>query len=103
MKQYSISELESMNVSKGEIFKELTNEGTTFDYALPQNWLDELANYCKKYIPTVTYNMILSTVVWGYGEGDYFGHPITCCKEVERAIQYKKHSLHLIDLQRSRL
>ena len=76
--QETYETLTNMNVSKDDIFKELS---ITFDYALPQDWVDRLAM-----LSPVTYRMILSTTVWGYPPGNIMGIPITCCIEVQQAI-----------------
>ena len=68
-----------MNVTKERIFKGVD---FTFDYALPQTWLDSLAD--KIYSPS--YNVILSTTVWAYPPGNFFGIPVTACVEVQQAI-----------------
>ncbi len=68
-----------MKVSKGDIFEGLE---VTFDYALPQGWLDSLAD--RPYSPS--YNVILSTTVWAYPPGFFSGIPVTCCIEVQQAI-----------------
>ena len=76
--QETYETLTNMNVSKDDIFKELS---ITFDYALPQDWLYNLASLSK-----VTYGMILSTTVWAYPPGNIMGIPITACVEVQAAI-----------------
>jgi hypothetical protein len=77
--QETYETLTNMNVSKDDIFKELS---ITFDYALPQDWLDMLAN-----LPGApSYDAILSTTVWGYPPGNIMGIPITACIEVQAAI-----------------
>lgn len=80
----TIDELIAAAVTKGDVFKDL---GMTYDYAVPQPWLDAFADWCK-YCPMtnitrVTYSLILSTTVWVYppiGKGQC--GPMTCCSEV---------------------
>lgn len=52
----------------------------TFDYALPQPWLNAFDRHCKEHCTNVTYDLIRSTCVWGYGQ-DKSG-PVTACFEV---------------------
>ena len=77
--QESMEVLESLNVTKEQLFKEMT---ITFDYALPQDWLNALAS-----LPGApSYNTIISTTVWAYPPGLFAGIPVTCCIEVQQAI-----------------
>ena len=80
--QETFETLQSLKMSRWDIFKELS---ITFDYALPQDWLYNLASLSK-----VTYGMILSTTVWGYPPGNIMGIPITCCMEVQEEINRLK-------------
>lgn len=79
IKQFSINTLYSMNVTKEDLFKGL---GFTFDYALPQPWLDELV--ARPGAPS--YRTVLSTTVWAYPPGLFMGKPLTVCTEVQSAI-----------------
>ena len=67
-----------MNVTKEHIFKGLE---FTFDYALPQTWLNMLVNQTG-----IDYNVVISTTVWGYPPKFLMGIPITACVEVQQAI-----------------
>ena len=42
-------------------------EGKTFDYALPQTWLDHVA-YCLKTVDDNIYHKVLGNFVWLYDE-----------------------------------
>ncbi len=76
-------QLEALHLSKEECFANL--EGS-FDYAVPQQWLDKFANWCRDNAMTprgTTYDLIRSTTVWVYPESE----PMTCCAEVYYAYQ----------------
>lgn len=51
-----------------------------FDYALPQDWLDD---FTVEY--NLDYGLVLNTTVWCY-DGSIFGYPVTCCTEVQDAL-----------------
>ena len=86
-----------------ELTSELMNEYPTtkiyrfanvvgsFDYSLPQYWLDGITKFA---IGTgrldVNYDLILSTTVWHYENGH--GRPLTCCKEVAELIEQYNNS-----------
>ena len=77
--QETLETLQSMKVSKESIFKDMS---ITFDFALPQTWLDSLADTPR----APNYQTILSTTVWAYPPGSVMGMPITACIEVQTAI-----------------
>lgn len=79
IKQYSRSDLNSFEITKGDIF-EYCN--FSFDYNVPQDWLNEFSDWCKVYQPEITYDLILSTTVWAFPKGNHFGNPIFGCVEV---------------------
>jgi hypothetical protein len=81
---FTALQLESLHVSKDELFKD-TKE--TFDYALPQTWLDAFWAFCKERALPVTYDLITSSTVWLYPKGNYFGMPLTACTEVKQALE----------------
>ena len=83
MKQYTHEELNQMRISKGELFASVES---TFDYALPQTWLDAFAVFCKVNHPLVTYDLIQSTTVWLYGNDTFAGRPLTVCSDVQIAL-----------------
>lgn len=81
--KYTFTELNQMGVTKGELFAELRKDKThEFDYALPQDWLNEFATFCEKHAPLVTYDLIRSTTVWVYPESA----PMSLCIEVDAAL-----------------
>lgn len=88
-------ELSRICISKGKLFEELKG---TFDYTLPQWWLDKFAKYCieqaeeNEYDILVTYDLIASSTVWYYppsGRLQFSGMPVFGCIEVETA--YRKY------------
>lgn len=75
--------------SKGDMFEHLSDKqnfpGLSFDYALPQNWLDQ---FCKKF--NLEYYLVLGTTVWVYYKGQE--GPVSCCREVQEAIEKELRS-----------
>jgi len=82
LQKFTISELNENPRSKGELFQSLRDAKLEFDYALPQYWLDCFAKYCEKLNPIITYHLILSTMVWYYGDCK-IGRPMTMCTDVQ--------------------
>ena len=83
MKVYTLKELKESGISKRELTKDIK---FTFDYAVPQPWLDDFSEWCKLNHPELNYHTILFSVVWGYPEKLRFcGLPIFFCKEVLNA------------------
>ena len=79
----TLAQLSEKPRSKQEVFEGL--EGS-FDYAMPQGWLNGFSDWCKTHCPEVTYDLIRSTTVWHYKpERDSMGRPCTCSLEVARA------------------
>lgn len=76
-------ELLNTSYTKGKLFQGADKEGS-FDYALPQGWLDDFANWCGVNAPHVTYHLIMSTTVWLYPKNGTHG-PMTACREVGNA------------------
>ena len=79
----NFEQLKALNISKGEAFDNL---GHPYDAALPQDWLNDFADWCcnnPDRARGVDYDRIRSTTVWGYG--DETSGPITCCREVAYA------------------
>ena len=70
------------DISKSECFERLNKEKYEFDYALPQNWLDEFVKKTK-----LEYHLVLSTTVWVYERKGFNSFPVSCCVEVQRAIE----------------
>lgn len=63
-------------ITKGELFSDLDE---TFDYALPQSWLNYFVQKTG-----LDYDLVRSTTVWLY-QNNYIG-PITVSAEVADAI-----------------
>jgi hypothetical protein len=102
MKQFTLKQIEKMLVPKGELFQTLKNEGMKFDYALPQDWLNDLADYCRVYFPNVTRDLITSTTVWVYAsQGFTFGDAFTACTEVQQAMDAMDSESHVRGLARA--
>lgn len=78
---YTISELEKMRISKGELFKDM-EKIKTFDYTLPQEWLNNFSLWCKMSDFNINYELIRSTTVWLYPENK----PVSMCTEVQEQI-----------------
>lgn len=78
---YTWKELLNSNKSKGDLFRHLSEKGKIFDYALPQNWLDNMSKH-----PNLTYDMVLYSTVWIYPEDE----PYSVCKDVCRVIEELK-------------
>lgn len=78
IKQYSISDLNSLEITKNDIFEFCD---FTFDYALPQIWLNSFSNWCKKYHEEITYDLIASTTIFAKSK-DGVWNPIFGCTEV---------------------
>lgn len=74
--------------TKGDIAKVCIPKDITFDYALPQNWLDAFSSR-----PDVkerfTYNQILSTTFYLYPPGINFGFAWSAIKEIDDLIHKK--------------
>jgi hypothetical protein len=84
---YTITQLNIMSVTKGDLFE---NYKGVYDTALPQLWLDLFAKYCEK-IGYINYDLIRSTTVWTYPSSDapYLSQgPVSACEEVQQAIEY---------------
>lgn len=81
----TIKSLKLNRISKQDLFGRVNLEDSyckSFDYALPQGWLDAFTEFCKQHFTQVTYDLIRGTCVWGYGRGS---GPITGCYEVMAA------------------
>ena len=91
-KAYPLEKLKEMRVSKRELVKMMLIEDITFDYALPQNWLDDFVDGAAMKIkfPRLSreevYSLVLSTTVWVYPKGSTFGHPISGCTEIATSL-----------------
>jgi hypothetical protein len=67
-------------IAKARAFKPLDEADISYDYALPQTWLDNAANQFAD--PQNAYRLILSTTVWAYPKGSLFGFPVSVSQEV---------------------
>jgi len=90
MKVYTLKELKESGISKRELTKDIK---FTFDYAVPQPWLDDFSDWCKLNHPELDYHTILFSVVWGYPKNKFWGGlPIFFCKEVLNAYrEYREY------------
>lgn len=80
MRQHNLKtfdQIRKLHSTKSELFENLKS---TFDYSLPQNWLDSFANWCKENNHDTGYYKIMGTTVWAYS--DQYRGPVTCCSEV---------------------
>lgn len=84
----TIPELQDMNPTKMELFEDLKE---CYDFALPQQWLDNFSKWCEVNFVDVTYSLIRGTTVVGYK--DSFGEFITRCTEVFDAYEAWQDSL----------
>ena len=76
---YSIETLNKTQRPKWELFQ----NDKSFDFALPQEWLNEFAAWCQvNGRKEVTYDLIRSTTVWSYVNDKFAGRPLFKCKEV---------------------
>jgi hypothetical protein len=67
--------------SKGEVFAPLgRNKEIQFDYALPQQWLDNFVEKSK-----LPYDLVTGTTVWAYR--GFVEGPVSCCMEVQICLQ----------------
>ena len=72
--KYTLAQLQENPKSKKDVFGQLESE---FDYALPQNWLDDAVQ--KTGLP---YNLVMSTCITSY-QDSFFGTIFSCCSEVQ--------------------
>lgn len=90
IKLYTKKELQSSPRSKGDIFKEIMPEDLTFDYALPQKWVDSMQIRMRQYQAGVELvDWLIPTTVWTYPKGSMMGCPQSCCKEVQDFLDRK--------------
>jgi hypothetical protein len=87
-KAYSLEKLRSMNISKRDLVSIMGIESETFDYALPQQWLDNFVdNLCEiSFFEDMErgeiYSLVLSTTFWIYPKSLSFGGAISGCMEI---------------------
>lgn len=89
-KSFKLEKLVEMNICKRDLISIMGIESETFDYALPQQWLDNFVDgpFMKIQFPRMSreeiYSLVLSTTVWIYPKGSSFGGPISGCSEIAR-------------------
>ncbi len=89
----TIPELQDMNPTKMELFEDLKE---CYDFALPQEWLNNFAKWCEVNFVDVTYSLIRGTTVVGYdSKAGAFGEFITRCTEVFDAYEMWLDDNHL--------
>jgi hypothetical protein len=72
-------------MTKQAVIKRLELEGATFDWALPQNWVNEVAHY----LPERLKNEIGGNFVWLYDEGArMFGRPCSISFDGNEILSY---------------
>ena len=81
-KTFTIDELKSMEVDKLALAEKIGIDEYTFDYALPQNWLNA---FVEKY--NLDYSIVQSTTFYAYDNENRFGYPVSGCKEVQKLIE----------------
>lgn len=97
---YTIKELKWMGEVKGTTKADIFNDDVmkklglmgSFDFALPQSWLNDFAHWCRSWDKwnDIDYDLIRSTTVWTDEE------MITCCVEVMQAYRdYRKFTSNL--------
>lgn len=74
------------NWTKEELAKQAIPEDVTFDYALPQHWLDAFVRWAGL---RPEYHFVLSTTFMLYSDKRGFRHgmPWSACKEVDNLIK----------------
>ena len=87
----TIPELQDMRISKGELFFDLKG---SFDYALPQEWLERFSDWCSINFVDVTYDLIRGTTVTAYSDSGYCEF-VTRCTEVFDAYEMWLDDNHL--------
>lgn len=87
------------SMTKGERVKMLGLDKYSFDYALPQRWIEQAANYLKlhypyKYAddkPLSAYETLRAGVIWLYDDhGGIFGRPYPLTAEAKSALSKLK-------------
>lgn len=96
-KQFSLKKLWDMNLSKQDLVKIAIPEDVTFDYALPQDWLDAATNFiyrkALRFNPKedrdYIYRLILGTTYMLYSRerGFQYGWPWSACTEINDQLE----------------
>lgn len=98
MNTLTIAQLNAAPKSKAEHFAPLQKAGSTFDYNLPQDWLNRVTEFAWerssgefKHLGIDSknnlYDLIRSTTVWAYPAMYHTGKPVTVSREVELIIR----------------
>jgi len=82
-------------MTKGEVVKHLGLDQFTFDYALPQPWLDEADRFLRVTYPEDyskpgerPYEVLISGLVWLYDKhGQYTGRPYPLTRDATEALK----------------
>ena len=78
MKSFKYADIMDKGLTKADLIKKAGLQDVTFDYSLPQGWLDHFSD-----ISQFSYNEILSTTVWIYPENK----PFSVCLEIQNEIE----------------
>jgi len=82
MKNLTWNQIIAKNPTKGELFKALEKSGQTFDFALPQQWLNYMVSEYN-----LDYEMVRFSTVWIYPQD----RPLSLCQEVcDKISEYYK-------------
>ena len=82
MKNLTWDQIIEKNQTKGELFKDLEKSGQVFDYALPQNWINYMADHYN-----IDYEIVRFSTVWLYPQD----RPLSLCQEVcDKISEYYK-------------
>lgn len=84
LKRLTLNELRERQIAKMKYLKEFGFD-FNIDPALPQDWLDRFAHWCRENGHDINYHVILSTTAWNMN-GSPFGGPLTICTEVHEAL-----------------
>lgn len=87
---FTLEQLEYLKITKRQAAEILQlEEGyDSFDYTLPQIWLDWFAKIVACSKPEITYNLISSTTFWCYSKSTgVVGLPVSICIEVQKKIE----------------
>ena len=84
---------EHYNISKGDIAKQFYEDKYTVDYALPQNWVNHVAELMQ-----ISHSDIVPFFVWGYAKDDntydMFGQPLPLTIEGYNLLSKYNHKRH---------
>lgn len=69
------------NITKGDLIKKCNLDKYTFDYALPQQWVNLIV---KEH--NLDYHMFISTTVFVYTDFHNHGIACSCCNEIQKVL-----------------